>query len=241
MWAPPPPPPPPTAKAPPASLGPPPPGEGSWLPSKILEPRLDGGPEPEDDLVSLAKARDRLEAVPSMDEVPRRNCTPVKMGIGAAFLLAVTLMSISWIWRADRNWNPAPPAAVASCFPPAGSTASLPLQPQPSGAQGDQYCTRGYGLMPAQSFPSRVTVGNKEVQITDKLDRATLADCKAECDRFAECAGFLRCRSVHMLGAASCIAYRAWRRGVDTDDAAAFNGVTWSDELGTKPNRTAAW
>ena len=73
--------------------------------------------------------------------------------------------------------------------------------------------------MPTQTFPSRFMIGDREVRITDKLERATLAECKAECDKFVNCAGFLR--------------------GVDTDNPAAFNRATWFDEIGAKPNRTA--
>jgi hypothetical protein len=115
---------------------------------------------------------------------------------------------------------PSPPGMIYSCMPSVGSTASLPMQPQRfSSAPGERYCTRGYGLMPTQTFPSRFMLGDREVQITDKLERATLAECKAECDRFVNCAGFLR--------------------GVDTDNPSAFSRATWFDEVGSKPNRTA--
>ena len=100
----------------------------------------------------------------------------------------------------------ATPAATAQanvCAPAAGTTASLPLKPTSSSSgSGDGYCTRGYGLMPTQSSPSRLTVGGEVIRITDKLPSATLGVCKAECNKFEYCAGFLR--------------------GVDTDNNAAF-------------------
>jgi hypothetical protein len=196
--------------------------EATWERPKFLPARA--AEEPCADLVALASshraadAEVRKNAHASMDvsaprqeehhldQVPRRDLSCVsKIVIGVLFLTAVTLASISWIWRVPYSYAPAD-LARDSCMPSLGSTDSLPLQPQPPSAQGDSYCTRGYGLMPTQSFPSRFTLGGAEIQITDKLDKATLAECKAECDKFAHCAGFLR--------------------GVDTDSAA-FNRATW--------------